>query len=85
MRSITHTHQANSAHLNTIISSWNLIPDNGDMDLLVEKILNRLYKEAAIETIEGVIETELTLNQGLFKTEYNARTLAQEIVSWWHK
>lgn len=85
MRSITDTYQANGKQLSIIISDWNLIPDSGDIDLLVEKILNRLYKEAAIESIEGIIETELTVNQGLFKTEYNARTLAQEIVSWWQK
>lgn len=85
MRSITHTYQANGKQLSTIISGWNLLPDNGAIHLLVEKILTLLYKDDAIESIEGVIETELTVNLGLFKTEFNAQILAQEIVSWWYK
>jgi hypothetical protein len=84
MRSITHTYQANHEQLNTIINGWDLIPDNGDIDSLAEKILTRLYKAANLEPIKGIIESELTITQGLFNAEFNTETLAAEIVSWWH-
>lgn len=85
MKSLIYTYDANYKQLNIIISCWNLIPHNEDIDSLAEKVLKLLYEAAAPEHIKRVIESELTVTQGLFKTEFNAANLAQEIVSWWHE
>lgn len=68
-----------------IINSWNFIPgaptdEFGDIS---NKILSHLYKNSDFEKITRVISSELTVNYGLYTTEFDSEKLTNEIFEWW--
>lgn len=73
--------------LSKLIKSWEVIQvsSKGELDLLTEKILNNLYAGQTVIKIKRIIESELCVTYGLFKTEFNAEKLSQEIMNWWEK
>ncbi len=75
------------AELSKIIKSWNLpgIADRRDAFELSQKLLRSLSAEESEEKIRRILESELCVTYGLFKTDFNAAQLASEIMSWWNE
>jgi len=73
------------AVLSKLIKSWDLIQQSstGKFDKLVEKILNNLYEGQSSVKIRRIIENELSITYGLYKTEFDADKLTNEIMAWW--
>ncbi|WP_126654053.1 hypothetical protein [Chryseobacterium aureum] len=75
----------NFAQLKKLIISTNLIPglSKSSFDYLTEKLLQQLEKGADQEKLERIIETELCVSYGLYRSEFNSEELASEIFNWW--
>jgi hypothetical protein len=75
------------SELSRLIKTWNLVqaPSKGEFDKLAEKILTKLYEGQPKIKIERIIESELCVTYGLYKTEFDADKLANEIMAWWNK
>ncbi|RLJ31798.1 hypothetical protein CLU97_1237 [Chryseobacterium sp. 7] len=75
----------NFAQLKKLIVSMNLIPglSKSSFDYLTEKLLQQLEKGADQEKLERIIETELCVSYGLYRSELNSEELASEIFKWW--
>jgi len=73
------------AVLSKLIKSWDLIQQSSTskFDKLVEKILNNLYEGQSSVKIRRIIENELSITYGLYKTEFDADKLTNEIMAWW--
>ncbi|CAM3062503.1 hypothetical protein DRF59_17125 [Chryseobacterium flavum] len=78
-------HNGNFAQLKKLIISMNLMPglSKSSFDHLTEKLLQQLEKGADQDKLEKVIETELCVSYGLYKSEFDAEELASEIFNWW--
>lgn len=75
----------NFAQLKKLIVSMNLIPglSKNSFEYLAEKLLQQLEKGADQEKLERIIETELCVSYGLYRSEFNSEELASEIFKWW--
>lgn len=73
-----------SLNYEKIINSWNFIPDapTDEFDSLSNKILSHLYKLSDFEKITRVISSELTVNYGLYTTEFDSVKLTEEVFEW---
>lgn len=73
------------SELRKIINSWNFIPGapTDEFDDISNKILSHLYKNSDFEKITRVISSELTVNYGLYTTEFDSEKLTNEIFEWW--
>jgi len=73
--------------LSRLIRSFNVIkPASGnEIDRLAKKILNQLYERQTGIKISRIIESELCLTYGLYKTEFDADQLTKEIITWWNE
>ena len=76
---------SNFLQLRKIINSWDLIPGapKDEFDTLKHKILSHLYKNADIEKIKRVIESDLCSYYGLFSNEFESSKMIKEIAEWW--
>jgi len=83
---LTREFKGNFSELRKIINSWNLIPGapNDEFDYLNHKILNQLYKSPESKRINNILQGELTVYYGLFKSEFDATDLVSEIIDWWN-
>jgi hypothetical protein len=73
--------------LSKLIKSWNLIKvtSRSEFDTLTEKILNKLYEGQSEIKIKQIIESELCVTYGLYKTEFDSNQLTQEVMAWWNE
>lgn len=73
------------SELRKIINSWNFIPGSStdEFDALSNKILSHLYKNSDFEKVTKVISSELTVNYGLYTTEFDSVKLTEGIFEWW--
>ena len=74
------------AELSIIIKSWNLpgIADSSDAFELSQKILRSLSAGESEEKIRRLLESELCVTYGLFKSDFNADKLTNDIMIWWN-
>ena len=72
--------------LSKLIKSWNLIEasSKSDFDTLSQKILSNLYEGQTKVKLKRVIESEFCLTYGLYKTDFDADKLTNEIINWWN-
>jgi hypothetical protein len=75
------------AELSKLIKSWNLIDRNSknEFSRLSDKILIALTEGQSELKIKRVIESELCVTYGLFKTELDTEKLTNEIMIWWNE
>ncbi len=75
------------SELSKLIKSWNLIEMNSNSDFgrLLEKILSTLSEGQTEIKIKRIIEIELCVTYGLFKTDFDAEKLTNEIMTWWNE
>lgn len=75
------------AELSKLIKSWNLVKvtSTSGFDNLTEKILSKLYEGQTEIKIRRVIESELCVTYGLFKTEFDSKQLSKEVMTWWNE
>lgn len=75
------------SELSKLIKSWNLIEMNSNSDFgrLSEKILSTLSEGQTEIKIKRIIESELCVTYGLFKTDFDAEKLTNEIMTWWNE
>ncbi len=75
------------SELSKLIKSWNLIEMNSNSDFgrLLEKILSTLSEGQTEIKIKRIIESELCVTYGLFKTDFDAEKLTNEIMTWWNE
>lgn len=75
------------AELSKLIKSWNLIKVNSTsgFDKLTEKILSKLYEGPTEIKIRRILEGELCVTYGLFKTEFDSSQLSKEVMTWWNE
>ncbi|MCP1300157.1 hypothetical protein NK356_13345 [Chryseobacterium sp. S0630] len=75
----------NFAQLKKLIISMNLMPclSKNSFNHLTEKLLQELEKEAVQEKLENIIETELVVTYGLYRSEFIAEDIARDILKWW--
>lgn len=73
--------------LSKLIKSWDLIQSTSkrEFDLLAEKILNNLYEGQTELKIKRIIESELLVTYGLYKTEFDSEKLIVDIMNLWHE
>ncbi len=73
--------------LSSLINSWNLIAgsNKSSFDELSEKILHNLYEDKEELKIQRILESEFCVRYGLYRTEFNAGKLTDEIMEWWNK
>ncbi|MHA3047733.1 hypothetical protein JSO59_010315 [Riemerella anatipestifer] len=74
------------SELRKIINSWNLIPGSpkDEFDNLSNKILSQLYKQADDEKIFRILESELIVSYGFFRTETDVQNFTRQIIEWWN-
>jgi len=74
-----------AAELSKLIRSWNLINASSriQFDRLSKKILEMLYEGQSEMKISQLIESELCVTFGLFKTEFDCDQLTKEVIAWW--
>ena len=74
------------SELRKIINSWNLIPGSpkDEFDNLSNKILSQLYKKVDEEKIFKILESELIVRYGFFKTEIDTQNFTGLIIEWWN-
>ncbi|WP_284464523.1 hypothetical protein [Chryseobacterium sp.] len=82
---LINEHNANFARLRALIISKNLIPSisKNSFGNLTEKLLQKLEKGADKNQLKNMIETELCVSYGLYKSEFDSEELASEIFNWW--
>lgn len=70
--------------LSKLIYNWNLInsASKSELDEFSKKLLNALDKEENEEKIIRIIETELCVRFGLYKTEFDSTGLAKQVIQW---
>lgn len=75
----------NIARLKKLIISMNLMPglSKSSFDHLTEKLFQQLEKGTDQDKLEKVIETELCVSYGLYKSEFDSEEVTSEIFSWW--
>ena len=75
------------AELSKLIKSWNLIDGSSDIDFsrISEIILSNLLEGQTELKIIRIIESELCVTYGLFKTDFNSEKLTNEIMAWWNQ
>ncbi|MDH5034325.1 hypothetical protein [Chryseobacterium cucumeris] len=75
----------NFAQLKKLIISMNLMPglSKNSFNHLTEKLLQQLEKGADQEKLETIIETELGVTYGLYRSEFSAEDVARDILKWW--
>jgi hypothetical protein len=75
------------AELSKLIHSWNLIDmySKRDFDSLSEIILSNLWEGQPELKIKRIIESEFCVTYGLYKTEFDAEKLTNEIMTWWNE
>ena len=75
------------AELSKLIKSWNLVKvtSPSGIDNLTEKILSKLYEGQTEIKIRRVIESELCVTYGLFKTDFDSNQLSKEVMTWWNE
>jgi hypothetical protein len=75
------------SELSKLIKSWNLIDmsSKSDFGRLSEKILSTLSEGQAELKIIRILESELCVTYGLFKTDFDAEKLTNEIMTWWNE
>ncbi|MEF9480620.1 hypothetical protein OWR28_25700 [Chryseobacterium sp. 1B4] len=63
----------------------NIMPglSKNSFDHLTEKLLQQLEKGADQEKLENIIETELGVTYGLYRSEFIAEDIAKPILKWW--
>ena len=73
--------------LSKLIHHWNLINSvaKSELDEFSKKLHNALDKEETEEKISRIIETELCVRFGLYKTEFDSNNLANQIMQWRNK
>ncbi|MBI5373015.1 MAG: hypothetical protein HZA79_13415 [Sphingobacteriales bacterium] len=82
---IVNDFNGKKAELSKLIKSWNLInmSSKDDFENLSEKILTNLSAGQTELKIKRIIESELCVTYGLFKTDFDAEKLTDEIMTWW--
>lgn len=76
----------NVKNLSKLIYNWNLTnSSSNELQQFSIQILNMLYEEKNDEKIKNYIESELCTKYGLFKTEFDAKKLTEEIKNWWNQ
>ncbi len=75
------------AELSKLIKSWDLIKltSVSGLEKLAEKILNKLYEVQNEIKIKRIIESELCVTYGLYKTEFDSEQLTKEVMTWWNE
>lgn len=75
------------AELSKLIKSWNLIKvtSMSELDRLTEKMLSKLYEGQTEIKIKQLIESELCVTYGLYKTEFDSEQLTKDVMTWWSK
>jgi hypothetical protein len=78
--------QENFKELRKILNYWELIPSapKDEFDGLNHQILSNLHKDANLEKITRVLESELSVTYGLYIDEFDADKMASEIIEWWN-
>lgn len=73
--------------LSQLIKSWNLVDESfkSQFDEFSNKLLIALDNGANSEKIKRIIESELCVTFGLFKNEFEAEILTNQIILWWDK
>jgi hypothetical protein len=84
---IVNNFNGKKAELSKLIKSWHLIDVSSKSDFgnLSEKILRNLSEGQTELKIKRIIESELCVTYGLFKTDFDAEKLTNEIMSWWNE
>lgn len=74
------------SELRKIMNAWDLICDapKDEFDGLNHQILSHLYRDADFEKINRVLESELSVNYGLYISEISSEEKATEIMEWWN-
>lgn len=74
------------SELSKLIKSWNLIKviSRSEFDKLTKKILSNLNERQTEIKIKQIIESELCVNYGLYKTEFDSNQLTKEVMTWWN-
>ena len=74
------------SQLRKIINSWNLISGSPDdeFDSINNKILSELYKNADVEKIDRILQSELIVYYGLFNDEFDSEVFVNQIMNWWN-
>ena len=74
------------SELSKLIKSWNLINviSRSEFDKLTKKILSNLNERQTEIKIKQIIESELCVNYGLYKTEFDSNQLTKEVMTWWN-
>lgn len=82
---LINEHRANSGQLKKLIISMNISPGMGKdfCAYLAEKTLQQLEKGADSQKIQGIIETELCVGYGLYRSEFNSEKITCDIMDWW--
>ncbi len=75
------------AQLSQLIKSWDLVQPTtkNEFDILAKKILNKLYDGQNEIAIKRLLESELCLTYGLYKTEFDANRLTNEVMTFWNE
>jgi hypothetical protein len=75
------------AKLSKLINSWDLVQTTtkNEFDILAKKILKKLYDGQSEIVIKRLLESELCLTYGLYKTEFDADRLTNEVMTFWNE
>ncbi|MGU3373879.1 hypothetical protein [Chryseobacterium sp. M5A1_1a] len=78
-------HNGNFVRLKTLIVSMNLMPgvSKSNFDHLAERLLQLLEKGADQSRLKDVIESDLCVSYGLYRSEFNSEKIARDIFDWW--
>jgi hypothetical protein len=84
---ILNDFNAKKSELSKLIKLWNVIDmsSKNDFSGLSEKILSKLSEGQTELKIKRIIESELCVTYGLFKTDVDAETLTKQIMTWWNE
>jgi hypothetical protein len=79
--------QGKHAELSKLIRSWNLVAQSSadEFDKLAERILVLLDEGDDGTKTSRVIESQFCVTFGLFKWDFDAVLLTEEILLWWER
>ncbi|MCX6318896.1 MAG: hypothetical protein NTW29_16575 [Bacteroidetes bacterium] len=73
--------------LSKLIHNWILLhaTSASEFNDISKKLLHSLYEGASFLKIMRIIESELVVTFGLYKTEFDAELLANQVMYWWER
>ena len=72
--------------LRVLINSWNLIPGcpNDEFDTLNNRILSVLLNNKDQTKIQGIIESYIKIDLGLYTDQQEIESKFDEVIYWWN-